>query len=275
MDRQRLRTATGAAARETLNVAWRALARYRAVDQTELLACASALVVAPHPDDETLGCGALIARKAANGAAVHVVVATDGSKAALPDGIVTPEALARVRSSELHQATATLGLEAGAVTELGFSDQDLAANRGELEAALLRIVQELRPEEIYIPCVEDGHPDHQAANGAVRALLAHAGLAARVYEYLVSALWNGPWQESLVRHGAVEVPRRLAGLLRESGRPCKVRCEEHLTTKRAALAAYRSQLEQPTSWGRPLIDERLVALSLAPEELFLVRARPA
>src|SRR5690349_19075047 len=63
---------------EGLAVAARPLLLSRAEDVTSQAAARSCLVLAPHPDDETLGCGATIMRKRAAGTPVHVVIATDG-----------------------------------------------------------------------------------------------------------------------------------------------------------------------------------------------------
>ena len=59
---------------------WRRRLAAGACDATDALAGRSLMVLAPHPDDETFGCGALIARARAAGSTVTVVIATDGSR---------------------------------------------------------------------------------------------------------------------------------------------------------------------------------------------------
>src|SRR5215813_11785029 len=70
------------------------------------------LVVAPHPDDEVLGCGGVMARHAAAGDEVHVIVVTRGHADLFP-----PESVDRVRA-ELREAHAILGVTS--VTNLDF-----------------------------------------------------------------------------------------------------------------------------------------------------------
>src|SRR5829696_1206258 len=71
--------ATAAHRAETpLAAAWRWTTRITARDETAAVAARGCLVIAPHPDDETLGCGATIARKRAAGTPVRVVIVADG-----------------------------------------------------------------------------------------------------------------------------------------------------------------------------------------------------
>ena len=65
----------------------RAALRVRAIDVTDQAAASSCVVIAPHPDDETLGCGAIIARKRAAGTNVRVVIVTDGRRSHRSDKI--------------------------------------------------------------------------------------------------------------------------------------------------------------------------------------------
>ena len=75
---------------------WRRELQRRAVDETLGAAGRSCLVLAPHPDDETLGVGALIARKRAAGTRVRVLVVTDG-RGSHVSSVLDPDALAAVR----------------------------------------------------------------------------------------------------------------------------------------------------------------------------------
>jgi LmbE family N-acetylglucosaminyl deacetylase len=91
------------------------------------------LIVAPHPDDETLGCGGLIQRARARGVDVHVVVITNGDAYAHDWVLVAAEdalrgtasehlALGRGRQRESLRALATYGVPADHVTFLGYPD---------------------------------------------------------------------------------------------------------------------------------------------------------
>lgn len=130
------------------------------------------LALAPHPDDETIGCGGALARHAAAGDAVTVVVATSGG--ATSAGGAGVEA---TRERECRAACAALGL--GEPVFLRLRDGALAGEVDRLAAELRRLGA--GAAVVYAPVLVDPHPDHLAANRA----LAAAGLGAVVLGYEV------------------------------------------------------------------------------------------
>src|SRR5687767_3222241 len=90
---------------------WRAAVSGAARDETAVSTTRRLLVLAPHPDDETIGCGATILRRRAAGTAVRVVVATDG-RLSHRSAEVTPDELARIRAAEFREACSRLGVPA-------------------------------------------------------------------------------------------------------------------------------------------------------------------
>jgi LmbE family N-acetylglucosaminyl deacetylase len=162
------------------------------------------LVLAPHPDDETLACGGTILRHLHAGDAVRVVMVTDGR--ASRAGGLDPYAMAGVRQREAHAAMAVLGAELDwlGLPEAAWSDADL---RAPLAAALA--VADL----VYAPSPVDYHPEHLRTARVLASLVDRQPV--RAYELGVPL---GPTLTSLVVDtGAVE------------------------GTRRAALAAYASQ----------------------------------
>src|SRR3954469_12096525 len=116
-----------------------------------------ALVVAPHPDDETLGCGGTMALLADRGASVTVMTATDGE--ATRGSRVSPEETGRRRRTEAEQA----GEIAGVTPRfLGLGGGRLSEQMGELTEALSTAIAELEPEAVFAPWLLDGTPDHRA-----------------------------------------------------------------------------------------------------------------
>ena len=107
----------------------------RGRDMTATIAAGRAVVLAPHPDDETIGCGVLIARKRAAGTDVQVVIATDGS-AGRRARRLGGAALAELRREEAISACAALGVEADAIHFLNFADGQLEKGRATLEEQL-------------------------------------------------------------------------------------------------------------------------------------------
>src|SRR5438270_6970368 len=94
---------------EGLAVVGRPLLLSRAEDVTSQTAARSCLVLAPHPDDETIGCGATIMRKLAAGTPVRVVIATDG-RHSNHSSKLSADALVEIRKEETRRACAILGL---------------------------------------------------------------------------------------------------------------------------------------------------------------------
>ncbi len=147
------------------------------------------VVLAAHPDDETLGTGGLIALTAARGIAVDVVVATAG-EASHPDSpTFSAEQLARVRRVELRDAVALLAPEA-TVHFLDLPDGGLARHRSELDAALAAIVGSAAKESTVLaaPWRSDGHTDHDTAGQAAAALARTMGLPLLEYP-----IWLWHW----------------------------------------------------------------------------------
>ncbi|HXQ90584.1 MAG TPA: PIG-L deacetylase family protein [Acidimicrobiales bacterium] len=190
-------------------------------DVTDVASRRACLVVAPHPDDETLGAGATIMRKVDAGTPVHLVVATDGSKAPVGD----PVEVAAVRRAELYAACAVLGLTEADVTWLGFVDAELAGTEEELAAAIATVVGARRPAEVLVTGESDPHEDHAVLGAATRRALAGTGVGLLSYPV---------WQ--------FDRPARLLRQLRRGLRPELVRTDGYRQRKRDALACYPSQM---------------------------------
>jgi LmbE family N-acetylglucosaminyl deacetylase len=119
------------------------------------------VVVAPHPDDETLGCGQLIAAAVRAGVRVAVIVLT-GGEASHPGSRRWPSAaLGRLRRAELRRALARLGAGGVAVRAMGWRDGHVAADGSAL--ALRRVLTGLGAGAVVAASPRDHHPDHQAA----------------------------------------------------------------------------------------------------------------
>ncbi len=203
--------------------------RLTARDETGTSAGRSCLVLAPHPDDETLGCALAILVRRERGTTVTVAVMSDG--AANPPGHRSPAVAAR-RHAELVAAASVLCVDEAHVRWLGLPDQGLDRHHDELVAAIRSLAAEMAPQDVLVTSATDPHPDHAALGRAAREALAHG--RARLLEYPI-------WQW--------DAPRRALALVRR--RPVVVRAAGHRERKLQAIACYASQLGTPEEGGLP------------------------
>lgn len=115
-------------------------------------------LVAPHPDDEVLGCGGMLCNAAESGRAVRVIAVTDG-EASNPGGSVDPIELARRRVIETETALAALGVPPPQRLALPDGGADI------LEDAVAALPL---TGTVLAPWIGDGHPDHEAVGRGCR-----------------------------------------------------------------------------------------------------------
>jgi LmbE family N-acetylglucosaminyl deacetylase len=245
-----------------------------APDVTAITARRSALVLAPHPDDETLACAGVIMQKLAAGSRVTVVVVADGSRS--HPGM--PARLGQLRHAEEIEAMRRLGLPEDSLRQLGYPDQSLTGHEDELVGVVESLVKELSPDEIYVTGIFEPHPDHSALGRATRRAVArraaeHGGAGLVVMEYpiwLWSQLWHGIPVPLSTRLSMARSAMSVLGLAR---RGAVVRLDDLATQKAFALQAHESQLRRPEGvpastpwWGLP---SELLAAAADPVELFL------
>jgi LmbE family N-acetylglucosaminyl deacetylase len=151
----------------------------------------TAIVFAPHPDDETLACGGTILSKKALGATVKIVYMTDGSRSH-PDQI-DPAELRGIRHQEALLACQTLGVDATDITFLDIQDEHLEAHQDVAQQRVREILQTVQPTQVFIPYHRDPHPDHIQTNLCVLAALEQGQMPMTVYEYPVWAWHHQPW----------------------------------------------------------------------------------
>ncbi|RPF72709.1 PIG-L family deacetylase [Aurantiacibacter spongiae] len=112
-------------------------------------------VVAPHPDDEILGCGGTISRFVAEGRSVHVVIVTRGRPPKFPEDLVN-----RVRA-ETQAAHDLLGIHATHHLDLPAAELDTLP-QAELNATVGKALGAIRPDALFVPFNGDIHADHRA-----------------------------------------------------------------------------------------------------------------
>lgn len=132
----------------------------------------SILVLAPHPDDEVIGCGGFLALARREGKSISVVIATDGIAAEpSPDR----DRYSDEREGESRRGLATLGIEQ--VEFLRLPDRGLASNLPQLIEQISTRIDRLNPDLILAPAPFDLHPDHHMVSRAVWEIFQDTGRA--------------------------------------------------------------------------------------------------
>lgn len=138
-------------------------------DSPAAQASLSVMVVAAHPDDESLGAAGRMA-VLRNPWIVHV---TDGAPKDMQDaaeaGLATREEYAKARREELAAALRLVGIGMDRTRWLGVVDQEASLNMAGLAHRIADLFQELAPDLVLTHPYEGGHPDHDATAFAVHA----------------------------------------------------------------------------------------------------------
>lgn len=113
------------------------------------------LVLSPHTDDGEYGCGGSIARFISEGKDVFYVAFSTAEKS------VPPEFPQDILSSEVKEATKTLGIKEGNLVLLTYDVRDFPANRQSILDDILAIKQDFKPDMVMLPSTCDTHQDHQ------------------------------------------------------------------------------------------------------------------
>lgn len=215
-----------------------------------------ALVLAPHPDDETLGCGGLIAEACTQGRDIHVLVVTDGTGSHAGSRAWPAPRLRALREGEIREAARRLGLGQDHISFLGLRDTQAPHDGPAFENAVAAVASHAAARgvaAILATWLHDPHADHVATARIAREAAPRTG--ARLVSYPVWG-WTLPPGQMLP-----DAPIR----------GWRLAIARHLPAKRRAIAAHRSQttdLIDDDPNGFRLTDEFL-ALFIRPFEVFL------
>ncbi|WP_461116387.1 PIG-L deacetylase family protein [Spirosoma jeollabukense] len=225
-----------------------AMLEERATWLDDLRTIGSALVIAPHPDDESLGCGGLIAQLRALDYVVHVVFVSDGSMSHPNSKTYPAERLRDLREAEAGEALRILGVNDVDCTFLRYKDRQVPVHNqpGFLEAAtaIATLIDRVKPSTIFVPWRRDPHPDHRASWQITQEALRQTN-SVRVLEYLIW-LWELGNQHDMPDPDEMNV--------------WKVAIDTVIDQRNQAISAHRSQVTR-------LIDDDPTAFYLSPELL--------
>jgi LmbE family N-acetylglucosaminyl deacetylase len=206
--------------------AMKALTRFAITDLSDILGDGGLVVIAPHPDDESLACGGLIAQACAEGRPTTVIVVSDGT-GSHPRSRIYPRARLRaLREAEARQAASALGLAPRRLNFLRLPDRYVPSEGVLARAAVNQIVtaaMKINAPALFVSWRHDPHCDHRAAYRLARAAQSALGIA--LYEYTV---WGAKLRPS----------RRVTPV--SSG--FRLQISGHRARKRRAIAAHKSQV---------------------------------
>jgi len=218
------------------------------------------IVIAPHPDDETLGCGGLIALARAEGRAVRVAILSDGSGSHPRSRDYPPDRLRAVRQQESVAALETLGVARQDIHFLDIKDGAVPVANGELTAVAKQVLSIVRsmgaepgcPGTIAVTWRDDPHPDHKAAYEIALQVRLWAP-ALKLIEY---PIWGA------CEPGDLEVGDTVSGY--------RLDIAGQAERKRRAILLYRSQVtgmiaDDPAG----MLSERFLERFRRPYEVFL------
>jgi LmbE family N-acetylglucosaminyl deacetylase len=221
------------------------------------------LIVAPHPDDETLGCGGLIAGMSRAGKRVDVVFLTDGAASHSGHPKLAPLDLARLRRAESLAALSVLGVDGARVCFLDLPDGALDRLPSETAAAardrLIGLLRDLRPDGVFAPFGAEPSAEHAAALELVSGAMASTG-GGRLLQYPVWAWWN---------------PVCLLSRLGRRNENLRLVLGETRSLKLRALACHRTQVESIPPWKEPVLPKAIKAGCCGAEEFFFTAIVPA
>ncbi|SFB16209.1 N-acetylglucosaminyl deacetylase, LmbE family [Poseidonocella pacifica] len=223
----------------------------------ELSQGAPICVLSPHPDDESLGCGALLAA-AFSGPGADVICMTDGSASHPGSTDWPPDRLAQLRATELQRAIEILGGRSENITHFVLPDGRLPALSDRFDEIAARISQRLRTNgarSLFAPARTDPHCDHEATAEIAARAARDAGVP--LFSYPIWSAWyDQQYREKLQYKREIHFN---TGFAREA--------------KDRAIAAHRSQhgtIVRDSPDGFVLPEDFLAGFRAGPEIFFEV-----
>ncbi|WP_460978958.1 PIG-L deacetylase family protein [Spirosoma knui] len=221
----------------------------RRIDPADLSQIGNALVIAPHPDDESLGCGGTVALLRQQGYVVQVLFVSDGTMSHPNSPSYPAERLRQLRETEALAAIETLGLSTADAIFMRLKDRQVPTPGQPGFADAVTFMRDqlntYQPTTVFVPWRRDPHPDHRASWQILRGALMQLPTQPRVLEYPI-------WLWELGNEADRPRPDEM--------RVWQVPIESVMTQRNQAIAAHRSQVTR-------LIDDDPTAFFLSPELL--------
>lgn len=212
------------------------------------------VVLAPHPDDEVLACGALLHTHVAQGGDALIVAVTDGEASHAGDARWPPARLAASRRAESAQGLRALGAAPVPVQRWGLPDGAVGAVNASGPSLQTRLAAVLRAGDVVATTWRrDGHPDHEACGAAAAAACARTGST-----LLEAPVWMWHWADP----DHPDIPWHDLRALPVSA--------QALALKQRALQAHASQLSPRGDGAGPVLDASILRRAQWDQEFFFV-----
>ena len=188
------------------------------------------LIMAPHPDDEALGCGGMISFLRSQKVPVTVVFVTSGGASHLNSLLYPPPTLAELREKEALQSCEILGVNSEDVVFFRHPDGALKSLEADkidaITDELTALIMDRDISSIFMPWRKDGHPDHKVTHTIGFNAVQKCHHSIQIIEY---PIWL--WKNS----------KREDWPIQDEVSPFRLNIERVLTQKRKAIFAHKSQ----------------------------------
>ena len=149
------------------------------------------LIVAPHPDDEVIGCGGLISRLVAEGQTPHIVILTGGEGSHIGCCYTPASEIVKARRELTRKSLSILGVPSEFVHELDFMDGSVSSNDSRQIERLKTIVADVKPDVVFVPHWGEGWNDHIVVKDIIRPMLPSTS---ELWEYCVWMWYYNIWR---------------------------------------------------------------------------------
>ena len=182
------------------------------------------LVLSPHPDDETFGCGGTLKKISGK---IRIIFLTDGAKGADPV----------VREEEAKKAAQILGIKN--LQFLRYPDGELAEDQEKIKK-IKKIIEDFRPKKIFVPILTDTHLDHQATAKILRKALLKSKFSGEIWSY---EIWSPLFANRIVNIDETEKERAMQAYQSQIGERDYVSAVKGLNQYRAKINKAGSSAE--------------------------------
>lgn len=186
------------------------------------------LIVSPHADDESLGCGGVISLLRKYEQTVYIVLLSDGALSHPNSKEYPAEKLRDLREQELIDAARILGVGEENIIFCRYPDRNVPSigdeRFGEAVNNISKMLNVIKPDSIFVPCCRDPHPDHQAA---FQLITTAETFNAKIYEYPI-------WLQ--------ELGEKKDSPTTEESMPFRINISSVVNKKQEAISQHRSQI---------------------------------